>query len=233
MAFKAKVFFAVGTKFERLTVVGPAYIEVRGPVDKPRKLRCYPCECTCGTKKGVPPSELTSGRTRSCGCLHQELRPLVLRTHGASGSPLYLVLMNMIARCEDPDIGETYKNYGGRGISVCPEWRHDFVAFRDWALSHGYKPGLTIERKDVNGHYSPENCEWIPKVRQSRNRRNTPQIAYLGEEKTRAEWGRDPRCAVCQGTFLDRLKEGWSFEEAFTTPKRGTLGPGTLTHLFL
>lgn len=92
-------------------------------------------------------------------------------------------------------------------------------------MSNGYRVGLTIERKDVNGNYEPDNCEFIPRPKQSRNRRNTPHITYLGESKTRFEWSRDPRCSVCQGTFLYRLEEGWDFERAFTAPKMSPKRP--------
>jgi hypothetical protein len=131
----------IDTEFERLTVIGLYYTVTKQGKSGIYKRRYYPCRCTCGTEKGIPPSELTSGRTRSCGCLHRELLPLSCRTHGGTRSPLYLVLMNMIARCNDPSIGESYKNYGGRGITICEEWRHDFAAFREWAMANGYKPG--------------------------------------------------------------------------------------------
>jgi hypothetical protein len=213
-----KHFFPIGTKFERLTVIGPAYIELRGTVDKPRRLRCYPCECSCGTKKGIPTYELTSGRTRSCGCLHQELRPLIPRTHGECRTRLHSTWNNLLSRCRAKE-GLNFKNYVQRGIVVCDEWRLSFVAFRDWALANGYREGLTIERKNNDLGYSPENCIWIPGSRQARNRRNVRWVEYLGETKNLTEWGSDPRCAVRLKTFLDRIKQRWSFERAFLTPK--------------
>jgi hypothetical protein len=207
----------IGTVFGRLTVVGPAFSVRKLTRSGMETLRYYPVECVCGTKKDIQSSNLMYGRTLSCGCLYRETRRLISRTHGESGSHLYLALMNMIARCYDSH-NDRFDDYGGRGITICDEWRHDFPAFRDWALANGYKPGLTIERKDVNGNYEPRNCTWIPHADQSKNCRSNVIFVYQGETKIMSEWGRDPRCAVCLQTFRIRIQKGWSFERAFTTP---------------
>ena len=121
-------------------------------------------------------------------------------------SKLYHIWDNMITRCYR--ISYTgYPNYGGRGIIVCEEWRHSFETFRDWALAHGYRDDLQIDRRDVNGNYCPENCRFVTPKRQARNRRNTVYIEFGGIHATLIDF--------CD--FFDvpykiahrRLKKGW------------------------
>ena len=99
---------------------------------------------------------------------------------------LYSIWATMIHRCED-EKREKYKDYGGRGISVCEEW-HDTNAFMDWAFANGYEEGLQIDRIDVNGNYEPSNCRWVTPKENSRNRRNTVFLTVDGETKCVAEW---------------------------------------------
>lgn len=136
------------------------------------------CKCDCGTNT----RDLVNGNCQSCGCLRKELVGSTRRTHGLSKEAIYGVWIDMIRRCENPQRHE-YKYYGGRGISVCEEW-HKVEVFYAWAISSGYAKGLTIERKDVNGNYCPENCTWITMKEQGRNRRNVE----LYEGKTSVEW---------------------------------------------
>jgi hypothetical protein len=118
----------------------------------------------------------------------------------------------MMSRCN----GDANKYYGGRGIRVCDEWQ-DFTAFRDWALANGYRDDLTIERRDFNGNYSPENCTWVPLSEQSKNRRSLRLITFKGETQYESEWCR--RLGVAPCTIARRLKAGWPLELALTVPK--------------
>ena len=143
------------------------------------------CRCDCGKIFVTDTQNLVNGDCKSCGCLHKELLGSAHRTHGLSGEAIYAVWHTMIQRCENPN-NEMYKYYGGRGISVCEEW-HKFEVFYAWAIRSGYAKGLTIERKNVDGDYCPENCTWITMKEQMRNKRNV----VLYEGKTQNEWVRD------------------------------------------
>lgn len=103
---------------------------------------------------------------------------------------LYRVLASMKNRCYNKN-EPGYKNYGGRGIKVCDEWRNSYEAFESWALSHGYAEGLSIERIDVNGNYCPENCKWATQLEQCNNMRRNIRVTYLGKTQTLAQWAKE------------------------------------------
>jgi hypothetical protein len=107
-------------------------------------------------------------------------------THGMYGTRIYKIWACMCYRCKDT----RNKDYGGRGITVCDEWKKSFLAFYDWAISHGYSDGMTIERVDVNSDYTPNNCTFIPRAHQARNKRTTINVTINGETKCIAEWAR-------------------------------------------
>ena len=121
----------------------------------------------------------------------------------------------MKTRCYNPrSIG--YKHYGARGIEICAQW-HDFGVFREWALSHGYRDDLTIERIDVNGDYCPENCTWATKVQQANNKTNNRLIEYDGKVMTCREW--DRYLGFRPGVMSDRLNTlGWDVERSIKEP---------------
>jgi hypothetical protein len=116
----------------------------------------------------------------------------------------------MKRRCYDQK-QPCYKNYGGRGIRVCNEWINNFLAFYDWANTNGFRKELTLERKDVNGNYCPENCKWVTNKEQSNNKRNNTKIEYHGETKTVAQWSRELGISIDQ--ILGRKEKGWVTEK--------------------
>jgi hypothetical protein len=141
-----------------------------------------------------------------------------MRTHGYSGTPLYAVWNAMIARCYRPS-QDRYPYYGGRGITVCDEWKIP-ANFLAWAVAHGYQPGLQIDRKDNDGPYSPENCRWATRIEQRNNTTLNTFVTAFGETKTLAQWERDPRCGVKRQALWMRLYQYcWDPEIAIMAPK--------------
>lgn len=129
----------------------------------------WKCTCECGESTIVASTNLLKGYVKSCGCLSRELKH-GLRI-GANGkvTNLYNVWAGIKSRCLNPK-NTDYQYYGGRGIKVCDQWL-DYRNFHEWATNSNYEPGLTIERKDVNGDYDPNNCTWIPFSEQAINKR--------------------------------------------------------------
>lgn len=127
------------------------------------------CQCECGNTCFCPSSGLRRGNNKSCGCSNGK------KYHGQADNRLYSVWCTMKARCTNPN-NEKYAIYGGRGISVCNEWMHDFPAFSEWAVSAGYDfdasyGECTLDRIDVNGNYEPDNCRWVDAKTQATNKR--------------------------------------------------------------
>lgn len=148
------------------------------------------CQCDCGNVKSVRSDYLRHGKVKSCGCLKRETDAANVsrnHKHKLSGTRLYRIWQGMKGRCYNEN-DPRFADWGGRGIKVCDEWRHDFMAFHDWALANGYAEGLTIDRVDNDGDYSPENCRWASQEQQSRNRRSNIDITIGNSTRTLKEW---------------------------------------------
>ena len=139
------------------------------------------CQCDCGHTVLVVGSDLSRGNTQSCGCLNRDRSRKANTRHGGRQTRLYGIWQGMRQRCQNPR-SKDFARYGGRGITVAPEW-NSFPVFRAWAMSHGYAEDLTIERKDVNKGYGPENCLWISKAMQAQNKRDTHRVAGMSLKK--------------------------------------------------
>ena len=112
-----------------------------------------------------------------------------------------------------------YNNYGARGISICKEWRASVETFIEWALSNGWKQGLTIDRINNNGNYSPDNCRFVDTLTQNNNKRDNRRVSFKRKTQTIAEWGREFN--INYGTLYTRLHKGWPIKRALTEPLRG------------
>ncbi|HNC56659.1 MAG TPA: hypothetical protein PLP33_14510 [Leptospiraceae bacterium] len=168
--------------------------------------------CVCGTEKYVDKYNLIRANTtlKSCGCLKRGDKEA-----NKLNRNIYNRWLGMIARCTNPKVKQ-FKDYGGRGISVCTEW-YEFEKFKMWALLNGFSKELILDRKDPNANYCPENCRWITTFESGINKRNTIKIKAFGEEKTIPEWVMDYRCKVTESTLRSRfylsLYKNWSFED--------------------
>lgn len=144
-------------------------------------------------------------------------------------SRLYRIWRAMNFRCHQPS-HPAYERYAGRGIAVCEEWRNDYVAFMNWAIAHGYNDRLTIDRRDNDRGYTPDNCHWITSRAQNLNKTNSlASLTIFGDTKLPADWTLDPRCVVEPGIFYNRLKNGWDPGGALITPKGEPKNPVYLT----
>jgi hypothetical protein len=129
---------------------------------------------------------------------------------------LYSIWCRMKQRCFYVNSLD-YKFYGGRGITVCVDWRNDYKKFHDWAIANGYDKNLTIERTDNYGDYCPDNCKWTTRTEQSRNKRNNHKISFNGQTKTLAEWS---EILGIESSLLRYRLKHWSIKKAFTLPVR-------------
>lgn len=213
MAKKIDVNEYIGNKYGRLTVV-----EYLGMIDGKRK---YLCRCDCGNERTLPIYDLKSGHTKSCGCLMREMTVERNRTHGGHKTRLYKIWGGMKTRCHNSN-SPKYKDYGGRGIAVCQEWRDNFDTFRDWATTNGYAEDLSLDRINVDGNYEPDNCRWSDMKTQARNKRNNRYITLNGETLTIATWAE--RTGIKAITIRSRLNSGWSVEKTLTTPVKKASG---------
>lgn len=127
------------------------------------------CQCDCGKLTQARGSSLKYGNTRSCGCLAKQTTSENRTTHGGRSSKLYQIYTSMHTRCECAT-NRAYSHYGAQGISICADWGN-FTTFQEWALNNGYQDGLSIDRIDPYGNYTPQNCRWATRTIQSRNRR--------------------------------------------------------------
>ena len=152
------------------------------------KSKIWECLCECGIFCEVKETYLKSGYAKSCGCLKNELNKKGNPKHNLNNSRIYKIYYSMKQRCY-LKTHMYYKNYGGRGITVCDEWLGDngFVNFYEWSMENGYNNNLTIDRIDNNGKYEPNNCRWTTKKHQQNNTRKTKIYNYKGENLTTTE----------------------------------------------
>ena len=230
-----KVEVNVGDKYGMLTIIKfhhekTRYYErkdasYRKPRLAKRTYRYYECKCDCGNTCIVELTHLRSGHTKSCGCYRDYInsQPSSKKSiHGVSGHPLYGTWCKMRARCLS-EKDANYKNYGGRGIKICDEWKDSPKVFIEWSENNGWSEGcgLSLDRIDVNGDYSPSNCRWATTYIQNNNRRNNRYVTYNGETHTIKEWS-DLTGISTQALAYRLNNPKWTLDEVFNTKFNGS-----------
>lgn len=200
-----------GQRFGRLTAI-------RYAGKSAGKQTLWECRCDCGNTTIVQQQNLKNGHTKSCGCYSVELCTERTKTHGESSTRLYTIWHDMISRCYS-EKHHSYCNYGGRGISVCDEWKSDFLNFKKWAIENGYEKNLSIDRIDTNGNYCPGNCRWATNRTQANNTRRNLYYTVNGEKDTLSNICRKNNLPYV--TISSRVRNGWSIEKAISTPIKG------------
>lgn len=204
-----------GKRFGKLVAIKRGEDELR---KDGRHNSTFICQCDCGNIVRVVSSRLKSGNTQSCGCLHKQKTSEINKSHGMRNTRIYGIWCRMKQRCYNPNSID-YKEYGGRGISVAEEWKNSFENFMEWSMISGYSDNLTIDRKDNERGYSPDNCQWVSRSIQSNNKRNNRKISFNGKIQNISEWAKET--GISRATIAKRIDIlGWSVEDALTKAVR-------------
>lgn len=206
-----------GQKFGRLTVIQRTKNNKYGNL-------MWLCQCECGKQKIVRGSHLKGKRIQSCGCLAFEIakEKMIERNfvHGKKGTKIYAIWKAIKQRCFNPN-NAMYHNYGGRGITICEEWKNNFQAFYDHVskLPHFNEKGYSLDRINNDGNYEPNNVKWSTAKEQANNTRTNVFITFKGETHTVAEWSEIT--GINNKVILERINIlHWDVEKALTTPVR-------------
>lgn len=138
-------------------------------------------------------------------------------THGKAHTRLYRTYCHMVGRCYC-STDAAYKDYGGRGITICDDWKNDFMNFYNWSMQNGYLDCLTIDRVDNERGYEPSNCRWVGIKEQSNNRRSNVNVELNGITKNMSQWCKE--FGLNYKVIMDRVYRGWCVEKALLTPVR-------------
>lgn len=205
----------IGEKFNRLTVLYDA------PCRPGRPHQRVTAHCECGVIKDFFLEKLRSGKTKSCGCLRIDTGKNSA-THGYSGGRTYNIWAGMKSRCLNQNL-EKWKDYGGRGITVCQRWIDSFESFLE---DMGDAPdGFTLDRKENSGNYEKSNCRWATSSDQANNTRQNRFLEFNGKRMTISHWADE--IGIDSHILYNRLRRGWSVERAITEPPRCQPAPRT------
>jgi hypothetical protein len=162
------------------------------------------CQCKCGTQKEIRASDMVQGSVKSCGCEHTKRIAKASTTHGLTNTRTYSIWQAMRNRCN-----RIHQDYSCRGITYDERWD----SFENFYLDMGEVPeGMSIDRIDVNGNYTKDNCRWATREQQANNTRANIFIEWNGKRQTRSQWERELNMKPT--TLRSRLKAGWSLDRA-------------------
>jgi len=178
-------------------------------------------KCDCGNIKEIRFSSVSTGVTTSCGCKQSRLLSEKNTVHGLSKHPLYKKWLSIKNRCYIKSNIE-YKNYGGRSIEICKEWKNNFKNFYDWSILNGYVSSLTIDRINNDGNYEPSNCRYVDLKSQQNNKRNNFYITFNGDKKTLSEWS--DISGVNSNTIRGRILNGVDIEHSIFSKENHNKG---------
>lgn len=202
--------YKVGQKYGRITILD-IYPYKKG--DGGTRKGLVVCDCTPDKSYEMNIYNLGTGHTQSCGCYAVEKATSDSTTHGYSKSQVYKIYMGMIARCYKEN-STSYPRYGAKGVSVCNRWKESFENFLE---DMGEPPeGMSLDREDNKGNYTPENCRWSTNKQQSNNRSNNILINYKGKTQTLSQWAEE--LGFNYHSLIYRLERGWSHEKTLSTP---------------
>lgn len=200
----------VNKRFGRLTVLECQEITSKNVIWK--------CRCDCGKITLVNQTGLLYDSTKSCGCIRKEMLSNRSSVHHHSKTRIYKIWIEIKRRCYNIN-SISYKNYGGRGITICDEWKNDFMPFYNWSMNNGYTDKLSIDRINNDGNYEPSNCRWTNRKTQNNNTRHNHYITYNGKTLTLAQWCEE--LGFTYSCLKSRInKHHWSIEKALTTPPK-------------
>lgn len=206
----------VGSKHNHLTIIKETDPEIRYNKGLITPLRRVDCACDCGKIINTRVSSLLNGTTKSCGCFKNKNLEINRVKHGLSKETLYHIWGGIIQRCENQK-HPRFKDYGGRGISICEEWRNDFLTFYNWAIENKWSKGLEIDRRNNDGNYDASNCRIVTGKVNCNNTRRCRFFEYMGLSLTLTQ--------ICEmaglsyKTVYQRIfKYNWSFNEAINKP---------------
>lgn len=199
-----------GTSFGRLTAL---FIDH----DHREKTKVkWVCLCSCGNRVSVRSDHLRRGQVASCGCIRIEKIVAVNKTHGMTKTRSYRIWRHIHSRCFNKNV-PSFRDYGGRGISVCERWK----SFSNFLADMGEAPdGMSIDRINNDLGYSPENCRWANDLTQKNNRRTNRYIEHNGVKKSAADWARET--GVPAKAIISRVSREWPIDLALTKPPRPT-----------
>ncbi len=210
---ESKLKDLTGMKFGRLTVIER--------IENKNKKTCWRCRCDCGNEISVISTNLTQAHTQSCGCLHDETASKMHIKHALCHTKIYRTWASIKDRCLKPQ-NKSYKNYGGRGITMCPAWIDDFLAFCNYVstLEHFGEEGYSLDRIDNDGNYEPGNLRWANRKTQGRNTRRNVSVEYEGVIITLSEAAE--LSGINYGTLHSRFNVGDRAEKLFRPVKNSS-----------